>query len=121
MGAHAVVTLILAAVAITAAAAYLTNIILILWQVSDRLVTVLWALEGVSERAEPAGSVIDDINRDLESSAKALEDCVRRLAERRGVPAGAAVATNGERAAATHSESWKPVPSEPGSRGFWRR
>ena len=83
MGAHVYVTLVGAGIAITAAAAYLIWVIKILWTVIDRLLTILRGVEGVTETTRPIGPVIDDINRDLDRSATALEACVQRLEERR--------------------------------------
>ena len=119
MGAHAYVTLVGAGIAITAAAAYLIWVIKILWQVIDRLLTILRAVEGVTETTRPVGPIIDDINRDLERSAKALEACVGRLVERRQLAGAAAAAPAPARtmvteapAPAAHSEP-TTVTAEP--------
>jgi len=89
MGAHAYVTIIATGIALAATAASLIYVIRILWLVIDRLVSILRSVEAVTETSMPVGPVVDEINRDLERSAKALEACVQRLEERRA-PAGAA-------------------------------
>ena len=89
MGAHAYVTLIAAGIAITAAAAYLIWVIKILWVVIDRLTVILGAVQAVIDKSQPIGPIVDEINRDLDRGAKALQASVRRLEERKA-PAGAA-------------------------------
>jgi len=87
MGAHAYVTIIATGIALAATAGSLIYVIRILWLVIDRLVSILRSVEAVTETSMPVGPVVDEINRDLESSAKALEACVQRL-EARSPPAG---------------------------------
>ena len=120
MGAHAYVTLVGAGIAITAAAAYLIWVIKILWAVIDRLLTILRAVEGVTETTRPVGPIIDDINRDLDRSAKALEGCVQRLEERRRsaaaiasapAPARTMVTAAPTRPAATEATTVTEVPA----------
>lgn len=108
MGAHAYVTLICAAIAITAAAAYLIWVIKILWVVIDRLVVILGAVQAVIDKSQPIGPIVDEINRDLDAGAKALQASVDRL-EKRKAPADSAA---GEGRAATESGAggapWNP-------------
>jgi len=83
MGAHAYVTIIATGIALAATAASLIYVIRILWLVIDRLVQILRSVESVTETSTPVGPVVDEINHDLERSAKALEACVARLEARR--------------------------------------
>ncbi len=77
-------------IAVAAIAGYLIWIAMILKHVVNRLVTILGAVDATTDAAEPAGAIIDDINRDLDAGRKLLEDCVARLAEdREPVGAGA--------------------------------
>lgn len=82
MAAAHVVLLIGVTLAVLAVAAFLISVSLILYKVFSQLVVILGAVEEVSERSQPAGPVIDDINRDLAASRQALEACVERLKER---------------------------------------
>jgi hypothetical protein len=87
-----VVLLLAVAIAVVAIAGYLIAITLILKHVVNRLVTILGAVEAVTETAQPVGAVIDEINRDLDAGRKLIENGVERLAESRepvGATAGA--------------------------------
>ena len=77
------------AVAIAVIAGYLIWITLILKHVVNRLVTILGAVDATTETAQPAGAIIDDLNRDLAAGRKLMEDYVERLEESRA-PVGAA-------------------------------
>lgn len=83
-----IVLLIGVTIAVAAIAGYLTAIALILKHVVNRLVTILAAVDAVTETAEPVGAVIDDINRDLAVGRQLIENGVERLEESR-VPVGA--------------------------------
>ncbi len=87
MEAAPIVTLIGTAITVAAIAGYLIAIALILKGVFSRLQTILVSVSDVTEKTAPAGAVIDEINRDLAAGHKALEACVQRLQERRGLVA----------------------------------
>ena len=107
MGAHAVVTLILTGLALAVTAGYLIHVARILWVVIDRLVIILGAVDAVTEKSAPMGPVVEDISRDLEQTARAMQACVQRLEERRTAREEEPAAV----ASARHS----------GSRGWWNR
>ena len=86
-----VVFLIGVALTVVAIAGYLIAIALILKRVVDRLVTILGAVEAVTETAQPVGAIVDEINRDLEAGRKLMEDGVARLEASREPAAGATV------------------------------
>ncbi len=94
MGAGPAFFLVGVALTVVVIAGYLILIALILQRVSSRLNTILSAVDDVIERAEPAGPVIDDINRDLGSARENLEACVQRL-EARLAPAEETEGTGG--------------------------
>lgn len=94
-----IVLLLAVAIAVVAIAGYLIAIALILKHVVNRLVTILGAVEAVTETAQPAGAVIDEINRDLDAGRKVIENGVERLAESRE-PVGATAAPAASRHAA---------------------
>lgn len=96
-----VVLLIATAITVVAIAGYLIAIALILKRVVSRLVGVLGAVEAVTETAQPVGDLVDEINRDLDSGRKLIENAVERLEDSR-VPVGAS-ADPGRRAADRHS------------------
>ena len=118
IGPHAAVTLIAVGLALAVTAGYLIHVARILWVVIDRLVTILGVVEAVSEKSQPIGPVLDDINRDLDSSAKALEACVQRLEDRRRAaeepPPRAPVAPTSAAAAPA-------ATTAPPGRGWWNR
>lgn len=136
-----VVLLIGVAIAIVAIAGYLIAIAMILKHVVNRLVTILGAVQAVTDTAEPVGPIVDDINRDLAAGRKLLEDAVARLESAR-VPVGATADPATDRHAAPEpqvssaggeaaSSGPSPAPAEeanipgqppPGSgRGWWNR
>ena len=82
MGTHAVVTLIAVALALAVIASYLIKIILILWNVIDRLRVILGAVVAVAENSRPMDPVMNEINSDLDAARQAFEGAVRRLEER---------------------------------------
>ncbi len=82
MSAAAVVTLIAVVLTVVALAAFLIIVALILQKVSSQLNVILTAVQEVTEKSEPVGAVIDDINASLDSSHKALAACVERLEAR---------------------------------------
>lgn len=75
-------------IAVAAIAGYLIWIILILKHVVNRLVTILGAVEAVTETSQPVGAIVDDINRELAAGRKVLEDGVALLESKRE-PVGA--------------------------------
>ena len=78
-----VVFLIGVTLTIVAIAGYLIAIAVILKRVVNRLVTILGAVEAVTETAQPVGAIIDEINRDLDAGRKLMENGVTRLEESR--------------------------------------
>jgi len=84
----AILTLIGVGIAVVAIATYLIIIALILKRVVNRLVIILGGVGQSTQRSEPVGAVIDDINRDLDSGRVTLEACVNRLVQRHGTPNG---------------------------------
>ncbi len=83
-----VVLLLAVTIAVVAIAGYLIAITLILKHVVGRLVTILGAVQAVTETTQPVGAVVDDINRDLAAGRKLIEDGVERLEQSRA-PVGA--------------------------------
>ena len=78
-----VVFLIGVTLTIVAIAGYLIAIAVILKRVVNRLVTIIGAVEAVTETAQPVGAIIDEINRDLDAGRKLMENGVTRLEESR--------------------------------------
>jgi len=94
-----IVLLIAVTITVVAIAGYLIAIALILKHVVNQLVTILGAVDAVTETAQPVGAVIDDINRDLDAGRKLIEASVARLEDSR-VPVGTTAAEPGRHAAA---------------------
>jgi hypothetical protein len=136
-----VVLLIAVTITVVAIAGYLIAIALILKHVVNQLVTILGAVDAVTETAQPVGAVIDDINRDLDAGRKLIEASVARLEDSR-VPVGMTAAEPDRHAAdeygsAERSEGAVAAPSLPapastgtepaeprsrtGGRGWWNR
>jgi uncharacterized protein YoxC len=74
----AVITIIGAALTVLVLAAYLINIALVLWRVDARLRTVTSDLHVVTERTEPVGSIVGEINKDLAGVDNALRGVLGR-------------------------------------------
>lgn len=87
-----VVLLIIVAAAVAVIAGYLIAITLILRHVVNRLVTILGAVDAVSETTQPVGAVVNDLNRDLDAGRKHIEGLVQRLEAGRA-PVGATAQT----------------------------
>jgi hypothetical protein len=85
MPAAAVFTIIVAVLTILVLAAYLISIARTLRRVDARLREVTDGLHLVTERTEPIGSIVGDINNDLAGADSALEAV---LTKRRRQPAG---------------------------------
>ncbi len=83
-----IVLLILVAIAVIAIAGHLIAVALILKRVVDNLTVVLGAVQAVTETAQPVGAILDEINRDLDSGRKLIENGVERLEDSRA-PVGA--------------------------------
>ncbi|MDQ6749498.1 MAG: hypothetical protein M3Z33_01890 [Actinomycetota bacterium] len=83
-----ILTLVGVGIAVVAIATYLIIIAMILQRVVNRLVIILGGVGDSTQRSEPVGAVIDDINRDLDASRVTLEACVERLVQRHGAPNG---------------------------------
>ncbi len=92
MGAHAVVTLAAVALALAVIASYLIKIILILWNVIDRLRVILGAVVQVAENSRPMEPIMNDINRDLDAARQVFEAAVKRVEERHAPAPSAAPA-----------------------------
>jgi uncharacterized protein YoxC len=85
MPAAAIFTIILAALTVLVLAAYLISIARVLGRVNARLREVTTGLHLVTERTEPIGSIVGDINNDLAGADNALQAV---LTKRRRQPAG---------------------------------
>jgi hypothetical protein len=72
MPAAAVFTIIVAALTVLVLAAYLISVARVLRRVDARLREVTDGLHLVTERTEPVGSIIGEINNDLAGVDKAL-------------------------------------------------
>lgn len=108
-----VVLLIAVALAIAVIAGYLIIIGVILKNVFSRLITILGAVDSVTEKTTGIGPVIDEINRDLAAGQEALEGAVLRLRERAAPAAsydeGPAAPPMGA-GAATAQQPWPTYP-----------
>ena len=85
MPAAAIFTIILAALTVLVLAAYLISIARVLGRVNARLREVTAGLHLVTERTEPVGSIVGDINNELAGADNALQAV---LTKRRRQPAG---------------------------------
>jgi hypothetical protein len=74
----AVITIIGAALTVLVLAAYLISIALVLWRVDARLRAVTAGLHVVTEKTEPVGSIVGDINNDLARVDDALRAVLAR-------------------------------------------
>lgn len=86
----AILTLVGVGIAVVVIATYLIIIAMILKRVVNRLVIILGAVGQTTQRSEPIGAVLTDINRDLDAGRATIEACVHRLEQRHGAP------TNGD-------------------------
>jgi hypothetical protein len=84
MPAAAVFTIILAVLTVLVLAAYLISIARVLGRINARLREVTTGLHTVTERTEPVGSIVGEINKDLAGVDDALKAV---LAKRRRRPA----------------------------------
>lgn len=125
MNAAHVVLLIAVFLTIVAIAAFLIAVTLILRHVVNRLVTILGAVEAVTQTSQPLGPVIDDINRDLDAGRRLMEDAVGIEDSRAGAASEYAPADTGadtERGLYSHERSWQHGPgSWEHGRGSWNR
>ena len=78
MPAAAVVTIICAVLIVLVLAAYLISIARVLRRVDAKLREVNDGLPLITERTEPVGSIIGDINNDLAGADKALRAVLAR-------------------------------------------
>ncbi|MGH4018936.1 MAG: hypothetical protein ACRDT0_06785 [Pseudonocardiaceae bacterium] len=74
----AVITIIGAALTVLVLAAYLISIALVLRRVDTRLRAVTDGLHLVTERTEPIGSIVGEINKDLAGVDDALRAVLAR-------------------------------------------
>ncbi|MGH3918013.1 MAG: hypothetical protein ACRDRY_02960 [Pseudonocardiaceae bacterium] len=74
----AVFTIILAALTVLVLAAYLIRIALVLRRVDAKLRATTAGLHLVTERTEPVGSIVGEINNDLAGVDKALRAVLAR-------------------------------------------
>jgi hypothetical protein len=72
MPAAAVFTIIVAVLTVLVLAAYLISIARVLWRIDARLRAVTDGLHLVTERTEPIGSIVGEINKDLAGVDNAL-------------------------------------------------
>jgi hypothetical protein len=93
MSLAAVVTLIATAIVVAALAIYLTTIVVILRKVTFTLGTIIAGVGAIAHATQPTGSVVAQINGDLERIAAAVrEKITARLAAERGPDVEAAQA-----------------------------
>jgi hypothetical protein len=78
MPAAAIFSIVLAAVTVLVLAAYLISIARILVRISAKLRAVNTGLHVVTERTEPIGSIVGDINSDLAGADDALRAVLAR-------------------------------------------
>ncbi|MGH4012328.1 MAG: hypothetical protein ACRDTH_29895 [Pseudonocardiaceae bacterium] len=74
----AVITIIGAALTVLVLAAYLISVALVLKRVDARLRAINAGLHVVTEKTEPVGSIVGDINNDLAG----VDDALRRVLAR---------------------------------------
>ncbi|MCA1671617.1 MAG: hypothetical protein LC799_05250 [Actinobacteria bacterium] len=74
----AVITIIGAGLTVLVLAAYLISIALVLWRVNAKLRAVTAGLHLVTERTEPIGSIVGEINSDLVGVDDALRAVLAR-------------------------------------------
>ncbi len=78
-----VVLLLAVFIAVAAIAGYLIVITLILRHVVARLVTILAAVQAVTDTSQPVGPILEDISRELDAGRQVMEGSVQRLEESR--------------------------------------
>lgn len=78
MPAAAIFSIVLAAITVLVLAAYLISIARILVRISAKLRAVNTGLHVVTERTEPVGSILGDINSDLAGADDALRAVLAR-------------------------------------------
>jgi hypothetical protein len=78
MPAAAIFSIVLAALTVLVLAAYLISIARILARISAKLREVNTGLHVVTERTEPVGSIVGDINSDLAGADDALRAVLAR-------------------------------------------
>jgi hypothetical protein len=78
MPAAAIFSIVLAALTVLVLAAYLISIARILVRISAKLRAVNTGLHVVTERTEPVGSIVGDINSDLAGADDALRAVLAR-------------------------------------------
>jgi hypothetical protein len=78
MPAAAIFSIVLAALTVLVLAAYLISIARILVRISAKLREVNTGLHVVTERTEPIGSIVGDINSDLAGADDALRAVLAR-------------------------------------------
>lgn len=78
MPAAAVFSIILAVITVLVLAAYLISIALVLGRIHAKLREVNTGLHLVTERTEPVGSIVGEINRDLAGVNDALRAVLAR-------------------------------------------
>jgi hypothetical protein len=83
-----VVSIVLVAVAVVVVALFLIAIVVELRRTHLRLVTILGAVAETVDKTNPLYAMVDEIRADLAAGQAALADCVDRLEERLGGPAG---------------------------------
>ncbi|MGH8628324.1 MAG: hypothetical protein ACREYC_24680, partial [Gammaproteobacteria bacterium] len=74
----AVITIIGAALTVLVLAAYLIGIALVLWRINAKLRAANADLHVVTERTEPVGSIVGEINSDLAGVDDALRAVLAR-------------------------------------------
>jgi hypothetical protein len=86
MSAQAWITLVASLLTVVVLAAFLIQVALVLWRVERRLRAVLSAVEGINQRAAPAGPVVLEINRALEGVLRGLQGVLTKKRPKKWVP-----------------------------------
>lgn len=74
MSAAAIVTIVLAGIAVAVIAAFLIVLALVLRQVSRRLGAITESFAAMPRRSQPVGPLLDRVNATLEGARMSLED-----------------------------------------------
>jgi cobalamin biosynthesis protein CobD/CbiB len=76
--AAAIVSLVLVALLVVALAGYLIWVVLLLRRIVDTLGKVTFGVRAIAHRAEPIAELLDDVNAELDSVARAVDALVVR-------------------------------------------
>lgn len=85
MPAEAIVTLVAVGLTVVVLAAYLITVAVILRLVNRRLTAVIASLRAISEKSEPLGPVMEEINAELDGLRSSFARVERAVERRTGV------------------------------------